>query len=270
MIETTNTIKEYYSSQILNQHYIGLQESYETAMMYTIDMYSKNQTFSTIIKNMPEKLGYTLHPESFDIVFQKMATMVKGNKMEESFYNNIKNADDLGFYNLDGNTLELKPGAYTNYILIEYKHNLAFIDKTPTFKLANDTSIPEHTINQEDTRIILRTPEPESPKESWYTTEFHFGSENQKILLYTLIAFVAIRAIAYYFKDEGKKDNIQARDDESSIDNEVLHSVSETLYLDVTLVYKMLLGFIPISLLIIYKLRYYYYNRLSAVLNKII
>ena len=54
---------------------------------------------------------------------------------------------------LDGNTLELKPGAYTNYTLIEYKHNLAFINKTPTFKLANDTSIPEHTINQEDTRI---------------------------------------------------------------------------------------------------------------------
>lgn len=260
-MKTTNTIYNYYSKDV-NQawEYIGLDKAANEAFQYMVEAYAQQLPFSEIIKNMPKDIGYTLHIESFELAFQLILDNLSDLSQKKDLILRITKMDDLDLYEKihDDVKLQLKIDAFTKYAKFEFKYNMDYIGNVPAFDKVPISVIPE------DNYITLPANEPQSSTPSEYATEFSFDNNNKQILLYTILAFVAIRAIAYYYKDDSQK-LAENSCYEQHIENESLNSAYESLFLSSTSLYKLFLYFVPISFLIIYKLRYYYFYRLSKI-----
>ena len=286
-METNNTIYEFFLNQTTAKtEYIGLEEAANKAFSYLVDCHEKGMCFSEIFLSMPKELGYVLHPASFHLGWEMLVSFYPLDQKNDCIIL-IQQADDMNMYKKGCSTLEVFDDFAIKQVVFEKKNGLVY--DYPMFPVGQNivtpdivTSPPENSVSShsvtpesdssrssspEDTRIILPAKEIESSSESWYTTEFTFNDHSKKILLYTIITFATIQLLAWYFKNDNKKDNIQVPD-ESSIENEVLNSVSETLYLSSTLFYKLLIGLIPISIVILYNLRYYYYYKFIKIRNK--
>jgi hypothetical protein len=88
---------------------------------------------------------------------------------------------------------------------------------------------------------------------------------NGQIAFMTLGAFLAINVFAWYCK----KYNIGQETSENQEAENVLNSVYENIVIN-DFMYKLFISMIPLSILIIYKLRYYYYNLIRLkIMNRI-
>ena len=282
-IETTNTICQWAISQQDNIVYNNLENLANKAFLYIVDCHEKKLYFSTIISNMPSELGYVLHPESFHMAWHLLIDLVP-DEYKIQCIREIKEADDLNLYDQNTDNLTLTPSLDFEFKIALFEKRQNLIYEAPTFVLSSQPSTSGNPNNNTtssidnndttsssdntDSSYIVYTEQPQ--QNNW---EFEFNEQSRKILLLALISFITIQLMAWYFKEKEKekeKDTIDKKETlEGHItDDDTLNNIYEMAYFDFTLLYTLVLSFIPVSLLFIYYLRYYYYYKIKKLLKR--
>ena len=250
----------------IQDHSDSVKEESFAILAYIAKGYDNNIPLSLHIKGSVNTLGFKIHPDTYLSVTNTLLE-----HMGPDFYYQLQYCDDLQLYNYEGNKPVLELTCKQKYMSVYENMNAL----KPSSESSSESLESPNSSDSEDQYINLPQSSSDSASRS-STSSSHsqptFDSEDlnhiSSILLYTVATFLVIQGIAWYVRKYHP--NTLAKDSDIENNENVLYSINEDFYTFpfTDYFFKFIFLFVPVSFVIMYKLRYYYFYRITMFFKK--
>lgn len=232
--------------------FLALEPYVDESVTYVAIMLDDKVSFSNIILESEKNLSYPLHKQSFVEIIQSLRKLPETGLTEEV----ISDLDDLNIYNngqdLKSNWENIFDISFNEISKIKMITSQVITETQEESSTTDSDTDSHHSFPVSSSTSSSRSSTPEGGYDFDCDGQLFNNGNNNTIILLTLVAFITIKGLAWFFKDNEKKES--STEDEEGL-NSIYESSGQLLYIQ----QKLIMILIPSFIIILYQFRYYYY-----------